>query len=223
MTSTDTILECSICFVPINFNNGLRDSIFSKRAICDKCNAHFNDYEKELLIHCFNVARELFYTNNIENYMIKDILYDVLSELILELNPEFSFKNVFNKILLRTKDYGVKFSFKIGINIPENQIRCVICNSQIDLNQSNLCQKCKEMFSSEEIDQMKYIFGKYGGFFHQYKDNLNKIRQIIQYHIEQVEKFGDYSKLIELSEISLHYALLHGISPTDFTVIIKRI
>lgn len=120
MTIIDTISECSICFNTIDPKKSVLEPLFSEGVVCEKCNKLFNDSEKEILIHCFNVARGMFYESSSERLKIKDLLFDVLQEIILERKPEISLQNIFIKILLRAKDYGLKLNFNISTCFQED-------------------------------------------------------------------------------------------------------
>jgi len=224
MTVIDTDSECSLCFNSFKPNRSMQDPVFNVGLVCEKCNAQFNDFEIEILTHCFNVVKGLFQCDLNEENTVKDALFDVQKKLILERNPEITLYNIFNRILLRAKDYQLVINFSIKTSEPENQLRCIICNENSSLiNVDTVCNKCERTFSNEEINQMKYIFEHYGGFFHQYKTSLNKISQIVKNQIREIERTGNYVELLDMNEISLHFALLHGITPYEFIEILKPI
>jgi len=57
MTVIDADSECSLCFNSLKPIKNMQDPTFNEGVVCEKCNARFNDFEIEILMHCFNVAR----------------------------------------------------------------------------------------------------------------------------------------------------------------------
>ena len=104
------------------------------------------------------------------------------------------------------------------------EIRCVICHS--DINNLNeifqlshklgiICQNCVEIFSSEDIEIMAYLFFIYGGYFGKFDQRTFSLPEAIKSLTRQ--EFNPKKRIMieDLNERLVHKALLHGISPVN--------
>ena len=228
--------ECSICFEKIGSNLNIYNPKFSVGLICEKCNNCFDDEDKEILTHIFNVARGAFTVEDNDFSRVKDVLYDVQNDL-KQTKEIFTPESVFLAILKRSRIYYLNLSFFIMSNIktqqPNSELSfCLICNSYLgyELKDNNLVQElefvctiCNQRYSNEEIRVMKGLFRRYGGFFGKLKEEKIDIRQIATDLIESLKEIKDSSLLFELNEGALHTALLHGYNPKDFIEELKKI
>ena len=228
--------ECSICFEKINSYSGVYDSKFSVGAICENCNTCFNDKEKEILIHIFNVARGAFKGEDDDLTRVKDVLYDVQSAL-KRSREFFTPESVFLMILKRSCIYCLNLNFFAEFNMKcqplnSDQSFCFICNSKLvnDFKHQNLSQKpefvcsnCLQNFSDEEIQIITHLLRKFGGFFGKFKTEKIGITQIASDLMNKLKRMKNFSLLIEINESYLHNALLHGYNPKDFIEELKKI
>ena len=228
--------ECSICFEKIGSNLNGYNPKFSVGLVCESCSTCFNDADKEILTHVFNVARGAFIVEDNDFSRVKDVLYDVQNEL-KQMKESFNPESVFLAILKRSRIYCLNLSLFIMSNIktqqPNSELSfCIICNSYLgyESKDNNLvqelkfvCNNCNQRYSNEEIRVMTGLFRRYGGFFGKLKDQKVDIRQIATDLIERLKIIKDSSKLFEINEDALHTALLHGYNPKDFIEELKKI
>lgn len=73
--------ECSICFEKIGSYLNVYNPKFSVGLVCESCSNCFDDEDKEILTHVFNVAKGAFEVEDNDLSRVKDILYDVQNEL----------------------------------------------------------------------------------------------------------------------------------------------
>ena len=228
--------ECSICFEKIGSYLNVYNPKFSVGLVCESCSNCFNDEDKEVLTHMFNIARGVFIVEDNDFSRVKDVLYDVQSEL-KQRKEHFTPESVFLAILKRSRIYCLNLSLFAISNIKGQQITldqssCIICNSYLGYELENhnssqalesMCNNCIQRYSNEEIQVMTGIFRRYGGFFGQLKNDKVEIRQIATDLIERLKKIKDSSRLFEINELALHRALLHGYNLKDFIEELKKI
>ena len=77
-----------------------------------------------------------------------------------------------------------------------------------------LCSNCKHTFTEEEVKLMMNLFMLYGGFFGKDKLKPFSIVKILQ-ELTSIKK--NDTTLFQINTRLLHQALLHGISPNDYT------
>ena len=228
--------ECSICFEKIAPYSNVYYPKFSVGLVCESCNNCFDEEGKEILTHVFNVGKGSFGAENDDLPRIKDVLYDVQSEL-KQRKEHFTPESVFLAILKRSRIYCLNLSLFALSNIKDQQITseqssCIICNNHLgyELKDHNLsqelefiCNNCIQRYSNEEIQVMAGLFRRYGGSFGQLKDDKVETRQIATDLIERLKKIKDSSRIFEINELALHRALLHGFTPQDFIEELKKI
>ena len=228
--------ECSICFGKIDSKLNVYKPKFSVGQVCDICYASFDDNEKEILIHVFNVARSAFGVENYNILRVKDALYDVQNEL-KQKKEHLTPNSVFLAILERSRAYYLNLNLLIISNIKcqkpnSEQSFCIICNRylrnklkdhSLDQKSEFKCKHCLQEFSNEEIQIMASLFRRYGGFFGKLKAEKIEIRQIATDLTEKLKRAKDLSLLFEINEVALHRALLHGYNPKDFIEELKKI
>jgi len=228
--------ECSICFEQIkNPSNGYKLN-FSFGLVCDECNERFSSQEKEAITHAFNVAQGIFSTTKQERILVKDILFDVHSELYLQNERSITVQSIFEKILIRSQVYSLKLdalffdNFRFSMNESKTSI-CAICNKIITsgffsedprLRNKMICQKCNQKFSKEEIMTMISLFKKYGGFFNKLSSSKLTLKQILKNTLNTIRKENNFSKMIEINEKALHFALLFGYRHKAFIEELKK-
>ena len=227
--------ECSICFEKIGTYLNVYNPKFSVGLVCENCNNCFDDEDKEILTHVFNVAKGAFGVEDNDLSRVKDILYDVQNEL-KQTKEHITPESVFLAILKRSRIYGLNLSLFVISNIKAQQLNseqsfCIICNSYLgnELKDHNLgqelefiCKNCLQKFSDEEIQIITHVLRKYGGFFGKLKEKKVEIRQIATDLIKRLRGIKDFSILFEINENYLHYALLHGYTPQDFIEQLKK-
>jgi len=228
--------ECSICFEKIGSYLNVYNPKFSVGLVCESCSNCFNDEDKEILTHVFNVARGAFRVEDNDLSRVKDVLFDVQNEL-KQTKGYFTPESVFLAILKRSRIYCLNLSLFVIPNIKTQQLNseqsfCIICNSYLgyELKDHNLgqepefvCKNCLQKFSNEEIQIMTHLLRKYGGFFGKLKAEKVEIRQIATDLIKSLRRIKDFSILFEFNEVALHRALLHGYNPKDFIEELKNI
>ncbi|MFW9876676.1 MAG: hypothetical protein ACFFG0_26575 [Candidatus Thorarchaeota archaeon] len=234
---TQNINECSICFVEItNFTN-VYTTKYSVGIVCEKCNAVFTSKEKEIVIHAFNVAQGIFDIGDKASFIIKDVLFDVQSELKRQNERPITLEYVFQKILIRSQVYHLSLntSFYINIYYPESPLKhsvCIICNKKIiethdlydyKLKNNALCENCYQTFSKEEITTIICLFSKYGGSFNMFYSKRPRLIQILSEILNTIKKENNFSRIIEINEKALHRTLLSGYTPKSFREMLKRI
>lgn len=128
---------CSICFERIkNLSKGYKPT-FSLGFVCENCSNNFTPKEKETIIHAFNVARGIFNVDEKDKMIVKDVLYDVYSELKLQNKRSFTTESIFQKILIRSQLYGLSLNsffcskYFYSKNISKNS-NCTICDKPVD-------------------------------------------------------------------------------------------
>ena len=124
--------ECSICFHPIEKSSNIYKPNFSLELVCKKCKEVFSPQEKENITHAFNVARGVFDIGEKDTRAVKDVLYDVQSEIKLQNKRSFTAQSIFQKILIRSQVYGLRLNYFFQINYhysknPSNNSKCSIC------------------------------------------------------------------------------------------------
>lgn len=223
--------ECSICFEKIGSYLNVYNPKFSVGLVCENCSNCFDDEDKEILTHVFNVAKGAFGVENNDVSRVKDVLYDVQNDL-KQKKEHFTPESLFLAILKRSRVYCLNLSLFIMSNIKcqqpnSKQSFCTICNSYLgnELGQEPefVCNNCIQRYSNEEILVMTGLFRRYGGFFGKLKAEKVEIRQIATDLIERLKRAKDFSILFEINEVALHCALLHGYNPKDFIEELKKI
>jgi len=228
--------ECSICFEKIkNPSNGYKP-MFSLGFVCENCNNNFTPKEKETIIHAFNVARGIFNVDEKDNMIVKDVLYDVYSELELQNKRFFTTESIFQKILIRSQLYCLSLNsffyskYLYSKNISKNS-NCTICNNPLDaklksnvltIKNERVCHNCVQKFQKEEILAMIPLFIKYGGFFNTLISHKQPLRKIVENLLNSIAKEKDFSRMIELNEKALYRALLFGYRPKKFIEELKK-
>ena len=96
--------ECSICFEKIGSDLNVYNPKFSVGLVCESCNNCFDEEGKEILTHVFNVSRSSFIVEDNDLPRVKDVLYDVQSEL-KKRKEHFTPESVFLVILKRSRIY----------------------------------------------------------------------------------------------------------------------
>ncbi|MFX1365825.1 MAG: hypothetical protein ACFFCE_00310 [Promethearchaeota archaeon] len=228
--------ECSICFEKLEIPQNDFKPKFSIGTICRKCFDNFTPQENEILIHAFNVARGIFQFNEKCINAIKDVLFDVQSELKTNKKRSISLQGIFQKILIRSQVYGLKLNifFNLNYHFFQNQSRksnCDICNQKITevednkdygLNNQRVCENCIQKFTDDEINTMISLIKKYGGYFNEIKENKVTIKQILENMLFNLKNEEDFSEMIEINEKALHFALLYGYHPKLFIEELKK-
>ncbi|MFX1569038.1 MAG: hypothetical protein ACFFCV_11805 [Promethearchaeota archaeon] len=229
--------ECSICFEQITNSSKTYKSNFSIGEVCENCSQVFSPEQREIIIHTFNTVRGIFDVTENNIIIVKDVLYDIQSDLKIHKKESFSEQSLFQKILLRAQIYRLKLNNFFATNFQYskellNQPSCEICHKSIrgDFNdenyksvKGNICENCNLKFSVGEKLTMIALFKKYGGFFNKIDFKTDSLKQIIDNLFKNLEKEKDFSKMIELNEKSLHLALLFGYTPNAFIKELKKI
>ena len=228
--------ECSICFKRIKNPSNICKPNFSTGAACEKCNQIFTPEQIDIITHAFNVARGIFEVPEDYNFIVKDVLYDIRSELKLNNKEAFSVQYIFQKILIRSQVYSLKLNTFFLTNYQYSkeilkQPNCIICHTSITRhlnnedpksNKENICEYCKLKFSEGEIMTMTSLFKKYGGFFKKLVSQKLSLKQIIENLLNDMKQEKNFSKIIDLNELALYKALLLGYRPKKFIEELKK-
>lgn len=229
--------ECSICFHPIEKSSNTYKPNFSLELVCKKCNDVFSSQERETITHAFNVARGILDIDEKDIITVKDVLYDIQSELKLHNKRSFTVQSIFQKILIRSQAYRLKLNYFFRINYhysknPSNNSVCSICNKITikDLEYKNnilknqgVCQDCIKKYSKEEIMTIVPLFEKYGGFFNQFNTQKLALGKIIENLLNSLKNEENFSRMIEFNEQALYQVLLHGYTPKAFIEELKKL
>ncbi len=229
--------ECSICFVQISNHSNVYKPKMSIGIICRKCIVNFTPQENEIIVHAFNVARGIFKIDKKDNETIKDVLYDVQNELKIKKERPLSLQTVFQKILIRSQVYSLKLNVFFYLNsqffkIQSGKLNCVICNQTTTENVYNrgfgsfyqtLCEHCIQKFTKDEIKTMISLFNKYGGFFNELNSCKISIKHILENMFFNLNNQKDVSRMIEINERALHFALIYGYHPKIFIEELKKL
>lgn len=89
-------------------------------------------------------------------------------------------------------------------------------------NKENICEYCKLKFSEGEIMTMASLFKKYGGFFNKLDSQKLTLKQILENLLNEIRNENDFSRMIELNEITLHHGLLGENLPKKFMEELKK-
>lgn len=236
MTILD-INECSICFHPIKKISNTYNPNFNLDLACKKCDDVFSPQEKETITHAFNIARGIFDVDEKDVIAVKDMLYDVQTELKLQNKRSFTTQSIFQKILIRSQVYRLRLNYFFQINYhysknPSNNsnysICCKITNEDLEYKDNipkneGVCQDCIQKYSKEEILTMISLFEKYGGFFNQFNIEKPALGKIIEKLLDSLTNEGDFSRMLEFNEQALYQSLLHGYTPRAFIDELKKL
>ena len=228
--------ECSICFHPIKKSSNTYSPNFTIGLVCEKCNQVFYPEQMDIITHAFNAVRGIFEDTENLNVIVKDVLYDIQSELKLHNKETFSVQFLFQKILLRSQVYCLKLNTLFLTNYHHSKeiskiANCEIChkpttryvnNANPKLNNENICKSCKLKFSKGEILTMSSLFERYGGFFNKLGSQKPPLEQILENFLNNIKKEKSFSRMIEFNEVALHCALLFGYRPKKFTEELKK-
>ncbi len=89
-------------------------------------------------------------------------------------------------------------------------------DENLTLYKESICIRCSQEFCKDEILVMVSLIKKYGGFFNKLNSHKKSIEQIVEKLLINLKKEKDLSKMIEINEIAMHFALLYGYSPKIF-------
>ena len=105
-------------------------------------------------------------------------------------------------------------------------IRCSICRTEI-VDRSRLyqeskdlrviCGDCREKFTDEDLQVIPDLFVIYGGYFGMLKCESYSETDFVGVLVEELDAMEDIVDVEQVNRKMLHNALLHGLTPEQYT------